>query len=91
VLLGTASTWFFLDVAYYSQTIFLPNVLADVSFDAGLDNWLSHSCVALSCHQPFYTEALSAAAGRGSLHASILSPNMDAKRAPKTKSLFKVG
>eukprot|EP00742_Colponemidia_sp_Colp-10_P011009 GILJ01012170.1.p1 GENE.GILJ01012170.1~~GILJ01012170.1.p1 ORF type:complete len:539 (+),score=70.30 GILJ01012170.1:236-1618(+) len=32
VLFGTASTWFLLDVAFYSQNLFLPHVMSSIGF-----------------------------------------------------------
>ncbi|GAB4823954.1 hypothetical protein N2152v2_011000 [Parachlorella kessleri] len=32
VLFGTCSTWFFLDIAYYAQNLFLPNMLSDLGW-----------------------------------------------------------
>lgn len=32
MLFGTCSTWFFLDIAYYAQNLFLPNILSDLGW-----------------------------------------------------------
>jgi PHS family inorganic phosphate transporter-like MFS transporter len=32
VLFGTCSTWFFLDIAYYAQNLFMPNILSDLGW-----------------------------------------------------------
>lgn len=36
ILLGTCSTWFMIDVAYYSQNLFLPNVLTAIGYNPSI-------------------------------------------------------
>ena len=36
VLIGTASTWFLLDIAFYSQNLFLPNILEGIGYNPKL-------------------------------------------------------
>ncbi|KAK9846381.1 hypothetical protein WJX81_002681 [Elliptochloris bilobata] len=36
VLVGTASTWFLLDIAFYSQNLFLPNILEGIGYNPSL-------------------------------------------------------
>ncbi|CAL8470992.1 g10534 [Coccomyxa elongata] len=36
VLLGTASTWFLLDIAFYSQNLFLPNILEGIAYNPSI-------------------------------------------------------
>lgn len=36
VLLGTASTWFLLDIAFYSQNLFLPNILEGIGYSPAI-------------------------------------------------------
>lgn len=33
MLIGTASTWFLLDIAFYSQNLFLPNILEGIGYN----------------------------------------------------------
>ena len=36
MLLGTASTWFLLDIAFYSQNLFLPNILDGIGYNPSI-------------------------------------------------------
>ena len=36
MLIGTASTWFLLDIAYYSQNLFLPNILEGIGYNPSI-------------------------------------------------------
>ncbi len=36
VLIGTASTWFLLDIAFYSQNLFLPNILEGIGYNPSI-------------------------------------------------------
>ena len=51
VLIGTASTWFLLDIAFYSQNLFLPNILEGIGYNPSIKLPISsapcaktHSC-----------------------------------------------
>jgi hypothetical protein len=37
VLFGTTSTWFLLDIAFYSQNLFLPNILEGIGFNPSIN------------------------------------------------------
>ena len=36
MLIGTASTWFLLDIAFYSQNLFLPNILEGIGYNPSI-------------------------------------------------------
>ena len=44
VLIGTASTWFLLDIAFYSQNLFLPNILEGIGYNPKI-NLPASKCV----------------------------------------------
>jgi len=44
VLVGTASTWFLLDIAFYSQNLFLPNILEGIGYNPKI-NLPASKCV----------------------------------------------
>ncbi len=51
MLIGTASTWFLLDIAFYSQNLFLPNILEGIGYNPSITLPISkaacaktHSC-----------------------------------------------
>ncbi|EIE20161.1 MFS general substrate transporter [Coccomyxa subellipsoidea C-169] len=51
VLFGTASTWFLLDIAFYSQNLFLPNILEGIGYNPSI-NLPAAKCVkAHNCPQ----------------------------------------
>jgi MFS family permease len=49
VLIGTASTWFLLDIAFYSQNLFLPNILEDIGYSPPLSLPASKCVKAHNC------------------------------------------
>ena len=44
MLIGTASTWFLLDIAFYSQNLFLPNILEGIGYNPKI-NLPASKCV----------------------------------------------
>ncbi len=42
VLFGTCSTWFLLDISFYSQNLFLPNVLVNPPTRSRAELWSRH-------------------------------------------------
>ena len=44
MLIGTASTWFLLDIAFYSQNLFLPNILEGIGYNPKI-NMPASKCV----------------------------------------------
>jgi hypothetical protein len=59
VLIGTASTWFLLDIAFYSQNLFLPNILEGIGYNPPVSLPAS-KCVKAGNTCPHYNTAVKA-------------------------------
>ena len=51
VLFGTCSTWFLLDISFYSQNLFLPNVLVSAACFRLVAHLLMYLCLCTSRFQ----------------------------------------